>query len=144
MNSLRRRIGVERVKEDEPSIQIVAWTNFDRFFGSIAVGDQNNVIRESADLDCPPSDLFNHAGVPLSADRDHIADLKWPIGLQRNSGKEVSERVLQRKTEDDAEDCRGCEESPKINFRKQKSEGIRKENRKRDDREDVANQRRRI
>ena len=34
--------------------------------------------------------------------------------MQRNSGKEISQRVLQRETDDDAEERRGSEERAKI------------------------------
>ena len=69
-----------------------------------AVANQHYVILKGSDLDGPPGDFFNHARVPLRADRDHVANLKRPIGLQRNAGEEISQRVLKRKTQDDAED----------------------------------------
>jgi hypothetical protein len=89
---------------DETGVQILARADFDRFFRGIAVGYQHDVVRERADLYGAPTDLLDDSGVPLRSDRDHVAYLKWPVRLQRDAGKEVTERVLERETENHAED----------------------------------------
>ena len=73
-------------------------------------------------LKCPnlygaPGDAFDDAGQMLRAHDDHVADLKRPVGVKRDAGKEVAERVLQRETDDDAEDRGGGEQRAQINFR---------------------------
>jgi hypothetical protein len=70
--------------------------------------------------------------------------LKRPIRLKRNACEEVAECVLKRETENDAKDCGSGEQRPEIDAGKQERERDQKENRKRDDREDVADQRRRV
>ncbi len=98
--------------------------------GSLAallLADQHDVICERSDLDSAPTDLFDHAGVPLSAHRYHVAHLKRAVRLQRDSGEEVSECVLQRETEDDAEDRRSGKQRAEIYFRKDERESDQKE-----------------
>ena len=121
MDRLRRGIRVESIKEDKSRVQVSARADFNRLFRGVAVGDQNDVIRERANLDGAPTNLFDDARVSLSADRYDVAYLKRPVCLQRNSGEEVSERVLQCKSEDDAEDRRGREERAEVDFRKQET-----------------------
>jgi hypothetical protein len=65
VNRLRRRVSVERVEEDETRVQVFARADLDRFLRGVAVGDQNDVIRERADLDRAPTDLFDNACVAL-------------------------------------------------------------------------------
>ncbi len=144
MNRFRRRVGVQRIEKYEACVQVVARTNLDRLFGGIAVSYQHDVILESANLERSPTDLFNDSGVSLSADCDDVANLKRPVSLQRDSGEEVSERVLERKSEDHTEDSRSRKERTEVDSWKQKSESNQKQNRKRDDGEDVSDQRGRV
>ena len=104
VNCLGRRIGIERVKENQSRIQVLSRANLNGFLRRSAVADQNNMVRESPNLDRAPGYFFNHARLSLNAHRDHIANLKWPISLQRDAGKEISQGVLKRKSQDDAED----------------------------------------
>ena len=104
MDGLRGGISKQRVEENQSGIQVVARANFDRFLRGGAVAYQHYVILEGADLDRAPGNLFNNAGVSLNAHGDHVAHLKRPVCLQRDAGKEISQRVLKRKAKDDAED----------------------------------------
>ena len=72
------------------------------------------MILKGANFDCAPGNTLDHAGKFLLRHHDHVANLKRSIRVQRNSGKEISQRVLQRQTDDHAEDCRGGEERAKI------------------------------
>ena len=74
------------------------------------------MILERSNLYGAPGDAFNYACQLLLAENDYIADLKGTIGVQGNSGEEVAQRILQRKTNDHAEDRRGGEERAEINF----------------------------
>src|SRR5687767_12343922 len=80
----------------------------------------------------------------LRTDCDHVAHLKWSIRLQGNSREEVPESVLKCKSEDDAEDCGSRKQRAQVDLRKDEGESDEKENRKRDDREDVSDERRRV
>ena len=102
------------------------------------------MVREGPDLYRAPTDLLDDARVPLSAHRDHVANLERPVCLQRNSREEIAEGVLKRKSEDHAEDRRRREERAKIDLRKNERERDQKQDRERDDGEDVATERRRV
>ena len=141
VDRFRRRVGVESVEKYEPRVQVIARTNLDRFFRGVAIGYQHNVIGERANLDGPPTDLFDHARVPLRAHSYDVAHLKRAICLQRDSREKVTQRVLQCKTENDTEDCGGGEQRAEVYFRKEKRESNQKEDREGDDGEDVSNQR---
>ena len=43
-----------------------------------------------------------------------VANLERAVGVQRNSGEEVSQRVLQSETDNHAEDCRGGDKAAQI------------------------------
>ena len=91
-----------------------------------------------------PGDFFNYAGMPVHTYRYYVAYLKGSIGLERYSREEVSQRVLQRQAQDYTEDCRGGEDRSKIRIRKYERKDEKEQRGKRNDREDVADQRRRF
>ena len=144
MNRLRRRVCVQRAEVHKPRVQIAARKYLNRFFGSHAIADQRDVVSERAQLNCPPGDPFDHARDFLRSEGDYVTDLKRPIGVQGNSGKEISQRVLQSETDDYAENCRRGEQGSDINFEINAIEDKDKENGKNDQREYVAHERRRF
>src|SRR5439155_7207304 len=95
MDCLGRRVRIERSKENQAGVKIVARTNLDRFLCRVAVAYEYNVVLKGADFDSTPRDALDHPGVLLLADGDHVADLKWPVCMQRNAGEKISQRVLQ-------------------------------------------------
>src|SRR5256714_412297 len=104
MNRLGRRIGVDRAEVHDPRIEIVARGNFDRFFRGRAVRHEHNMILECADFYGAPGNALDHAGVLLLSHHDYVADLKRSISVKRNTGEKISQRVLERETDNDAED----------------------------------------
>ena len=142
MNRLRGRIGVKSAEVDEPSVKIVSRKHFNRFFGSHAVADQSNIISKRAQLDRPPRNPLDHARNFLRAQRDYVANLKWPIGMKRNSREEIAERVLKRETDDHSEDCGSGEERAEIYFRVNLIKDKDKNDREEQQRENVADERR--
>src|SRR5215468_7936099 len=98
------------------------------------------MVLKGADLYRAPGDSFNHPRVFLRPDSNDVTYLKRAISVKRDSREEVTERVLQRKTNDDAEDRGSCEERAKINFLVNLVEDQKEKDRKDYKREDVANQ----
>ena len=109
VDSLGRRVSVNSVEKNQTSVQVVTRTNLERLLGRTGVIDLYYVVLEGPDLYGAPGDFLDDPGVLLSPDRDHVPDLKRSIGLQRYSGKKISQCVLQGKSQDYAKDCRGCE-----------------------------------
>ena len=140
VDCLRGRIRVERVEKDDTGVEVVARADFNRLFGGIAIGDQNHVILKRPDLDRAPAYLFHDAVVSLSAHCYHVAHLKRPVSLERDSREEIAERVLKSKTENDAEYRGRGKERAEIYFRKEKRESDQKEDRENYDREDVSDE----
>jgi len=62
------------------------------------------MILECADFYSAPANAFYNPCVLLGSDDDYVADLKWSICVKRNTGEKIPERVLERETDNDAED----------------------------------------
>src|SRR5581483_1233363 len=142
VNSLGWRVGVDGAEGNQPSIQVIARRNFNRLLRGCAVGNEYDVILERANFDRAPGNFFDHASMFLLADHDDVADLKRPIGVQRNSRKEISQRVLQRQTDNHAENCGSGEERPELNIWIFQLEDNYEQNRKGHQGNDVPQQRR--
>ena len=140
MNRLGRRVCINRAEENQTGIQIIARCDFNCFARSQAVADEDNVILKGANFDCAPGNTLDHAGKFLLRHHDHVANLKRSIRVQRNSGKEISQRVLQCETDDHAEDCRGGEERTEIYFGVDPIEYQDEENDKCDKRKNISHQ----
>src|SRR5689334_6958868 len=117
MNRLCRRIGIQRAEIDEARVHVLSRANLDRLLSGHAVAHEHDVVLKSANLYGTPGNSFNDAGVFLWPNYDDVTNLKWPISVKRNTSEEVSQRVLQSKTDNDAENRRSREERPEINFR---------------------------
>ena len=61
VNRFRRRISVKSVEEYEACVKVAPRTDLDRLFRGVTVGYQHHVIRERANLDGSPANLFDHA-----------------------------------------------------------------------------------
>src|SRR6476620_11879000 len=141
MDRFGRRVGVDRAEEDEPSIQVVAGRDFDRLTGGQAVADQHDVILKRANLDCAPGDALDDSSQFVGRHDDYVAYLERTICMQGNAREEISQRVLQRQTDDDAENRRGGDEAAQVYFLIDTIENQDEENRKSEQREDIPNQR---
>src|SRR5947208_13425379 len=104
MDCLGGRVSIERTKEDYASVQIVTRANFYRLLCSVAVAYENHVVLKGADLDGAPGNALDHASVLLLSNHDYVADLKWPVRMQRNTGEKISQSVLAGETDDKPED----------------------------------------
>ncbi len=93
------------IEENDARVQIVARTDFNLFSGDLCVADENDVMRKSSDLRRAPRNTFDDARI--FSDGNHVADIKRLIGVQRNSGEQIAERILQGETENNAEQG-GC------------------------------------
>jgi hypothetical protein len=60
---------------------------------------------KSADFHSAPGNIFDHART-LIRNRHNIADLKRLVGLHCETGKQISQSILQRQTDDDADNRR--------------------------------------
>ena len=98
------------------------------------------MVLKGPNLNSPPGDLLDDAGVMLRSNTDHIANLKGPVGLQRYTGKEIPQRVLQCQSEDDAENRGGREYSAQVGIRKYERKDEEEECGKGDDRKDIPDQ----
>jgi hypothetical protein len=95
------------------------------------------VIHKSADFNGAPRNGFDYPRP--RADGDYVANLKRLIGMKRNSGKEIAERVLQSETDNDAEDG-GCgDERSKLYFREKVFDDKRENENVSDCRKQIAN-----
>ena len=52
------------------------------------------MVLKGADLDGAPGNALDHASVLLLSNHDYVADLKWPVRMQRNTGEKISQSVL--------------------------------------------------
>ena len=66
------------------------------------------------DLYTAPRYAFDNAAFAI-CDGDDIANLKWLIGLQCNAREQVSERILQGKTDNYSENGRTAKQGTKLN-----------------------------
>ncbi len=75
------RVGIKRVEEDDARVKVVARANLNRLLRGVTIGNQDDVILKRANLDCAPTDLFDHARVTLRAYSNDVAHLKRAIRL---------------------------------------------------------------
>ena len=100
------------------------------------------MILKGANLDGAPGDALNHARQFVWCHHNYVADLEWAISMQRDSGEEVSQRVLQGETDDHAEQRRGSEERAEVVLAVDVSERDDKKDGEGEQRKDISDQRR--
>ena len=72
----------------------------------------------TANLHAAPRNAFDHARPFVALQIYHVADLKRLIGLQGDSGKKISQSILQRETDDDSQNRRTREQRRKLHIGK--------------------------
>src|SRR5258707_1228417 len=98
------------------------------------------MVLECADLDGPPGNALDHAGVLLWTYNNYVADLERAIRVERDPGKEISQSILQSETDDDTKNGGRGKQGPKINLGVNVIEGQNEQDSEGHQRKDISNQ----